>query len=341
MTLDGITVLNAIPKPAVVFSSAGEVVSANQQFGRLFSRSSHQSPDTLTEVVAMNPALRSAVGRAIAALLSGARSSEFRWTGPPPDALEFVGHASRADADHFMLVLDHTSDQVESEEIFTVIREYLDGVLNQLPLGVVVMNSDLWVTFYNRSQANLFTTLGLELSMLDVIGAPVDQFYPVLASEKWRALVGAVSERQEPSIHVKIPYPPAHPTHYLQVQLLPLTARGGHVSGVICITDDVTRLVHLEEDLVRQERLAVAGQLVAKFHHEINNPLVSILGMAEMLLYRTTLDDEVARRVTRIRRGALRIAEVTKKMREIRELGKQEWPERVPVLPDLSIRPTA
>ena len=341
MRLDGITVLNAIPKPAVLFSSALEVVSANQPFGRIFSRSRHQSPDSLTKMLVGDPALRPAVEHAIATVLSGARSTEFRWTGPPPDTLEFVCHASRADANHFMLVLDHASDQVESEQIFTVIREYLDGVLNQLPLGVIVMNRDLRVTFYNKSQAHLFTTLGLELSMLDVIGAPVDQFYPVLASDRWRALVGAVSERKEPSIHDKIPYPPAHPTHYLQVQLLPLTSRGGHVSGVICITDDVTRLVHLEEDLVRQERLAVAGQLVAKFHHEINNPLVSILGMAEMLLYRTTLDDEVARRVKRIRGGALRIAEVTKKMRDIRELGKQEWPERAPVLPDLSIRPTA
>ena len=340
MTLDGVTLLNAIPKPAAVFDSGAEVVSANQQFGRLFRRQ-HHGPEELTEAIRDDAALRASVQHAIDTLSSGGRSAEFRWTGPAPDVLEFVGHASRADSDHFVLVLDHTSDQVESEQIFTVIREYLDAVLNRLPLGVIVMDNDLRVTFYNRSQASLFTSLGLELSLIEVIGAPVDQFYPVFAGQMWRKLVAAVAERQESSTHAKIPYPPDDPTHYLQVQLLPLTGRGGHLSGVICITDDVTRLVHLEDDLVRQERLAVAGQLVAKFHHEINNPLVSILGMAEMLLYRTTLDDDVARRVKRIRRGALRIAEVTKKMREIRELGKQEGPDRLPVLPDLSIRPSA
>ncbi len=112
------------------------------------------------------------------------------------------------------------------------------------------------------------------------------------------------------------------------------------MSGTVCVTEDVTRLVQLEHNVVRQERLAVAGQLVAKFHHEINNPLVSILGMAEMLLYHGVLDADVSRRVERIRRGALRIAEVTKKMREIRELGKEEWPGELPTLPDLSIQPT-
>ena len=339
MTLDGVTLLNAIPKPAAVLDSATGVVSANPAFGRLFRRPNHY-PEELTEALG-DDALRTPVQHAIDSLSSGARTAEFRWTGPAPDHLEFVGHASRADADHFMLVLDHASDQVESEQIFTVIREYLDGVLNQLPLGVIVMNTDRRVTFYNQSQASLFTSLGLELSMLDVIGARIDQFYPVFGGQAWRKLVDAVAEGQESSTHTKVPYPPDGPTHYLQVQLLPLTGRGGRASGVICITDDVTRLVHLEDDLVRQERLAVAGQLVAKFHHEINNPLVSILGMAEMLLYRTTLEDEVARRVKRIRRGALRIAEVTKKMREIRELGRQEWPGQLPVLPDLSIRPSA
>lgn len=339
MTLDGATLLNAIPKPAAVFDSETEVVSANQQFARLFHRP-NCNPEALTASVWNNAALRESVRQAIETLSSGARNEEFRWTGPVPDGFEFVGHASRADSDNFLLLLDHASDQAESEQIFTVIREYLDGILNQLPLGLIVMNSDLRVTFYNRSQASLFSSLGLELSMLEVIGAPVDQFYPVFAGQMWRTLVGAVADQQESSIHTKIPYPADDPTHYLQVQLLPLTGRGGHVSGVICITEDVTRLVHLEDDLVRQERLAVAGQLVAKVHHEINNPLVSILGMAEMLLYRTTLDAEVARRVKRIRHGALRIAEVTKKMREIRELGRREWPDELPVLPDLSIRPS-
>ena len=68
----------------------------------------------------------------------------------------------------------------------------------------------------------------------------------------------------------------------------PVQHRPGHPPQTICVTEDATRVVQLEHELVRQERLAVAGRLVAKFHHEINNPLVTILGMAEMMLHRSS-----------------------------------------------------
>jgi PAS domain S-box-containing protein len=290
--------------------------------------------------MANDSALHASLQHAIQGAVAG-HPAAFRWTGPAPDSLEFIGHASLAGKDRVLLILDQVSDQVESEEIFGVVREYLDSILNHLPIGVVVMNGDSRATFYNRSQAEIFDTIGLKLSMLDVIGARVDEFYPLFNRDEWQTFVEGVTERSEPVSRAKVPYSASGSTHYLQVEMLPLTAHQGHVSGVICLTQDVTRLVRLEEDLVRQERLAVAGQLVAKYHHEINNPLVSILGLAEMLLYKATLDEDVSRRVKRIRRGALRIAEVTKKMRELRELGKKEWPDRLPVLPDLSVRPGA
>ena len=339
MTLDGATLLEAIAKPAAVLTSDLVVAGTNERFEQLFPSTTGALAD-LQVAMANDSALHSSLQHAVQRVSAG-HATAFRWTGPAPDSLEFIGHTSMAGQDHVLLILDHVSDQVESEEIFGVVREYLDSILNQLPLGVIVMNGDLRATFYNRSQADLFDTIGLKLSMLDVIGARVDEFYPLFDGGEWRTFVEGVTDRREPVSRAKVPYPTPEATHYLQVQMLPLTARQGHVSGVICLTQDVTRLVQLEEDVVRQERLAVAGQLVAKYHHEINNPLVSILGLAEMLLYKATLDDDVSRRVTRIRNGALRIAEVTKKMREIRELGKKEWPDRIPVLPDLSVRPGA
>ena len=60
-----------------------------------------------------------------------------------------------------------------------------------------------------------------------------------------------------------------------------------------------------------------------------------------MMLYKDSLDEELTGRVERIRNGALRIAEVTKKMREIREMGRNEWPEELPTLTDRVMRPSA
>ena len=336
MILDGEALLEAIPKPAFVVGSDRSVIVANRRLARLF-RKPRATEDELTTLIVADSGFDTSIRDAILTLTSDGLSSEFRWVGTGPTPAEYVGHASKLDGERFLIVLDHVSDQVASEQIFSVVREYLDGVLNQLPLGVMVLDSDHRVTFYNRRQAELFTSLGLELSLLDVIGAPISTIYPVFEQAEWRTSIGTVSDRRESVTQSKVPFPADDPTHHLNIQLLPFLARRGNVSGVICVTEDVTHVIQLEAELVRQERLAVAGQLVAKFHHEINNPLVSILGMAEMLLYRATLDEETSRRVERIRRGALRITEVTKKMREIRELGKQDWPD-LPNLPDLELR---
>ncbi len=336
--MDGTQLLEGLPHPAAVLSPSGGVVAANQRFLRFFSCQSHDM-EGLTAAVAAAPGLDAALREAIHTLTTEGLSTDFRWVAPGPDPEPYAGYASRVAGDHIVVVLEHVSDQIASEKIFSVVREYLDGVLNHLPVGVIVLDSDRKVTFYNRKQAELFAALGLEQSLLDVIGSPMTTIYPVFSEEYWTTLIDTVMKRRESGGRNRVPFPVAEPSHHLRLQVVPLVGRQGDVSGTVCVTEDVTRLVQLEHDVVRQERLAVAGQIVAKFHHEINNPLVSILGMAEMLLYHGSLDPDVSRRVERIRRGALRIAEMTKKMREIRELGKEEWPSALPTLPDLSIRP--
>ena len=337
--MNGAELLEGLPHPAAVLSPHEGFVAANRRFARFFACPAGDMAG-LTAAIAAAPGLDTALREAVLTVTTERRSAEFHWVAPGPDPEPYVGHASLAGGDYIVVVLEHVSEQIASEKIFSVVREYLDGVLNHLPIGVIVLDGDRRVTFYNRKQAELFAALGLEQSLLDVIGAPITDVYPVFAGGYWITLVDTVMKRRESGGRNRVPFPPAEPRHHLRVQVVPLLGRQGDVSGTVCVTEDVTRLVQLEHNVVRQERLAVAGQIVAKFHHEINNPLVSILGMAEMLLYHGVLDPDVSRRVERIRRGALRIAEVTKKMREIRELGKEEWPGELPTLPDLSIRPT-
>ena len=61
--------------------------------------------------------------------------------------------------------------------------------------------------------------------------------------------------------------------------LLDERAKGGRV----LIFQDVTKLVHLEEKLKQNEKLAAVGQLAAGIAHEIRNPLASMSASIEML----------------------------------------------------------
>jgi len=55
------------------------------------------------------------------------------------------------------------------------------------------------------------------------------------------------------------------------------------VRGIILIFQDVTKIVEMEEQVRRQERLATVGSLAAGIAHEIRNPLASISGSIQVL----------------------------------------------------------
>ncbi|MDP8223270.1 MAG: ATP-binding protein [Candidatus Lernaella stagnicola] len=70
----------------------------------------------------------------------------------------------------------------------------------------------------------------------------------------------------------------------------------------------------MEAQLHRADRLATIGQLAAGMAHEINEPLASILGFAQLALKDEALGDQTRRDVARIRDAALHSREVVKKL---------------------------
>ncbi|MGA2965304.1 MAG: PAS domain S-box protein [Terriglobales bacterium] len=63
----------------------------------------------------------------------------------------------------------------------------------------------------------------------------------------------------------------------------PLLDAEGKPAGVIVSVRDVTTEKKMEQQIIQSERLAAMGQMIGGFAHELNNPLTSILGMAELL----------------------------------------------------------
>ena len=55
------------------------------------------------------------------------------------------------------------------------------------------------------------------------------------------------------------------------------------LTGVIVSVRDITVEKKLEQQIIQSERLAAMGQMIGGFAHELNNPLTSILGLAELL----------------------------------------------------------
>jgi PAS domain S-box-containing protein len=92
------------------------------------------------------------------------------------------------------------------------------------------------------------------------------------------------------------------------------------LSGYQISARDITEQKRMHDALVSAERLGAIGQMGIAVRHEINNPLSTVIGNAELLIERyEQKDKDLTARLEVILNNALRIAEITKRMQDIKK----------------------
>ncbi len=112
-------------------------------------------------------------------------------------------------------------------------------------------------------------------------------------------------------------------TYQASCTVAALRGPSGEITHLVGAGRDVTEEMSLREQLVHTERLSAIGALVAGVAHELNNPLQTILGSAEVLL-----DEQPAgrRELELIRREASRAAQI---VRNLLAFVRRTAPDRV------------
>ncbi len=80
------------------------------------------------------------------------------------------------------------------------------------------------------------------------------------------------------------------------------------------MANDIEQLRHLNEQLIRTEKLAAMGTLSAGVAHEVNNPLAAISSLIQMMQAQKNLDQNAAEKLKLISTQITRITQVTKDM---------------------------
>jgi len=93
----------------------------------------------------------------------------------------------------------------------------------------------------------------------------------------------------------------------------PMLDAEGHPAGVIISVRDVTTEKKMEQQIIQSERLAAMGQMIGGFAHELNNPLTSILGMAELLQEGDT-SEGARKQIAVLHQQARRAAEIVQNL---------------------------
>jgi PAS domain-containing protein len=332
---DADDILLAIRKPVAMLGPRLDVVYANPAFSELLCAGATPDPDACGRAIQATPALVAVLERAVSRLHAAGWAHEARWATSGDDGRVFDIRVTRLAGDRFAAVFDDVTHHVRLQEIQGRARGYLEAILNHLPIGVIVLDAGFNVTYFNQSQGLLFGRLGVERSLFEVIGAPVAESYPVFAPDEWQKVFGRVMGRCEAATWDKVGFPAAQPMRHFAVTVVPLGHEAEPPTGAICMTEDVTRLVALERDLLAKERLALVGHMTIALNHEINSPLTAILGTAESMLFDGGLGGELLARLETIREASLRIVDVTRRLRQVQAVHLTEYVQGGPLMLDL------
>jgi nitrogen fixation/metabolism regulation signal transduction histidine kinase len=311
--------LARFPQPIAVLDQQLDVTFANAACERLFGTPPGER-GAMTRALAAIGTLQSPLARAASWVRQPGRTTSFQWADQLSGRTYLVRISGLDAGGEMTVVFDDVSALAEIRGIEAEARRYLERVLNHLDRGVVVLDEAFRVTFFNAYHAELRAAVGDESPPLDMIGAVVADVYPVLDGVEWEAVRQRVVEAGDTVVRERVPFPREAPARTLRITVQPLATVPPDGRGAVCVTEDVTRLVELEDDLRRAERVVLLGQMALSLNHEINNPLTTILGIAETLLHGTVLAPQVAVRLEMLRASALRIADVTRRLRELRAL---------------------
>jgi two-component system NtrC family sensor kinase len=175
-------------------------------------------------------------------------------------------------------VATNASVVVANSRLYEMVRrseEEWETAFNALAEGIAVVGPKGDIFRANRALAEL-----AELPESELVGRDFCRLLPG-ASEAVAGLIEAAyrKERTAPLV-VRL----EHNHRVLRLTAAPLA--GVEPGSVVVLIEDVTEQRMLEAQIIQNDKMASIGQLVSGVAHELNNPLTSIAGLAELLLER-------------------------------------------------------
>jgi len=223
--------------------------------------------------------------------------------GPSERALRVLFGASN----HIAVHLDRVLDVAEAEQ------GRFRAILDSMPHAVLLTDASFQVVSANASAELLLARLGTDpaaalrsVGDLDLVGLS----YDVLAGR-----------REEAEGEARLADGGS-----LEVAVAPWRDASGRADGLVLIMLDVTTTRRLREQITQSEKLSSLGRMIAGVAHELNNPLTSVIGYAQLL--RTMPPGEkFAERLDTIRKEAERCRRI---VQSLLRFARTPTPERRP-----------
>jgi two-component system sensor histidine kinase FlrB len=162
------------------------------------------------------------------------------------------------------------------------LRAHLEGILQALPLGVVVRDASGRIVRVNAAASAL-----LEARAEELVGA---------RDHAWLAGPDADGDARERFLG-------DGRRAVVAERSSPITGASGAAEASVQILDDRTELVELAERVHKLDKMAALGTMAGGIAHEIRNPMNAMLGFAELLKRELEASTRAYRFASRISEG--------------------------------------
>jgi len=209
-------------------------------------------------------------------------------------------------------VREELSVRRQIEEALRKSEEQYRMLIEIIPHSVQEIDAGGRINFANRASERMFGYTETELKKMP--------FFELLAGkeerEQCRQLFSRQTENQPPlksAVHQGLTK--NGQAIWLQVDYNSKRDSEGRVLGLIAIVTDITEQKHLQEQLLRSQKLETVGRLAGGIAHDFNNVLTVVTGYCEMLLARVEESDPTKEAVQEIQKAGRRGAALTQRLR--------------------------
>lgn len=155
-------------------------------------------------------------------------------------------------------------------------RSLTENILHSIADGVIAVDWAGQVTALNPAAEAM-----LGITATDVIGRPYESLFKAEGGFASPLLDTLKTGRHH--VGVTLDFPGTRQTLHLTVSSSLLRNSRGDAIGAVVVLRDLTEQQRLRTQIMRADRLAALGELVAGLAHEVRNPLTSIRGFMQFL----------------------------------------------------------
>ncbi len=162
-------------------------------------------------------------------------------------------------------------------------KQFNEGIVENINVGVAVVDRDLTVLGWNRAWEKLCKR-GSK-SREEVMGRNLVQVFPELERLEIRRRLGHLFKTGSPQVLYgqDCPFCPSTDRTMVNISLIPIPY-GTNVSRALILVEEISGLIEYQTKLIQWERLGTIGEIMAGFATEISNPLAIIGARVKLLL---------------------------------------------------------